>query len=1071
MVLIYGIFVAFLPTLSYTGRKSNEDEKVGGSMGFISSLFRRRNVQKQRVKPSPASNSLQSSDTSHSIKKEKTKYPCEPLPLNRLDDLFVGERTVSDPSVLENEQKKYLCPILLEEVPWLNLCTLHIVGIDESTLFALSKTDCRSMVYINHYGNWLQLFVDNREDVQPYISRCGQKLKTLSVYRSNLHTISVHHPKVLKKLHLVDNGGLSVIQRLDQFTQLTELEVRGSSNFRKLPGLENLSQLTDLNLFGCVSLTTLPGLENLSQLTKLNLSLCQNLTTLPSLENLSQLTKLSLYSCRKLSALPEGIRKLSALRLLNLQNMQLNELPDWLPEIAESFNLDNNVLYSGSNKAIVYLKETTVDTIPDMSIFEQPYEMVLEWFKNRYLGTSRTLNEIKVVFLGDGEAGKSHTIARLMNEGGEPDYAIFDGQSTPGIVIRNKEYDLGDRKIQVHYWDFGGQEIMHSMHRIFLTGRTMYVILLNARDDTQSDRAKYWLHNVKSFAPNAPVLLVLNKIDQNETASVDEKDLRGRYEKLTQVVKLSAMKFSQDQFNDSFTKVLLEEIKNTGFLDAQWPIAWTQVKQKLENMSTHYIMGDAYQTICKGCQVEDNQKNLLHWFNDLGVSFCCCDKDDYALEDYVILRPDWITNALYIILFNKLEGAQNGLIPHASIHRILRSAHSDPSIRCTLPEAKYNSGDIQYVLGVMRKFNLSFSYGTDYEFIPMLCQQNSTVDVQYYHKDEDILEFNMEFDYLPNNLLHRLMVERHQELDMDNVWRSGARFQLPGTDLSAVVTVDDKVLHIFIRNDGDMHRPNTYLAILKANVDKIVKKMGIKAPECKLVYKVHGKRAVFSYDRLLKMHARGRREEYCDDLDEDFLIVDILNQSAPAASENLNTLLEGMISAGLHLQGNKNYRGWDENGRNSVVRDSLGDNGYTVLDQNLRGTSETGKSYGELDLLIQRVPNRPWVLCEALIAEGYTHKWNEHLDKLLNEYNPHGLSTLFLLTYVDCEKSKFDSIWTKYKQHIREDDPKNFIRVPETVSMDLDSEYEYIKIICCSYQRVSYAPIVYHIFVQMDPKP
>ena len=69
---------------------------------------------------------------------------------------------------------------------------------------------------------------------------------------------------------------------------------------------------------------------------------------------------------------------------------------------------------------------------------------------------------------------------------------------------------------------------------------------------------------------------------------------------------------------------------------------------------------------------------------------------------------------------------------------------------------------------------------------------------------------------------------------------------------------------------------------------------------------------------------------------------------------------------------------------------------------------------------------------------------------------------------MDCEKSKFDSIWTKYKQHIRDDDPKNFIRMPETVSMDLHSEYEYIKIARCSYQCDNYAPIVYHIFVQMD---
>ena len=984
-------------------------------------------------------------------------------------------------------------PVDLARIPWKQI--QHLVITDRHG-HDPEKRPTRETgsyeAYLHEDANWLLVAWPSADDVSKLFERWTPSLKTLILSGLTVSSIPSLAPlhqltsleisgcKNLTTLPGLENltqlisldlsgcKGLTDLPKLEKLTQLTSLKLSLNSNFTELPELENLTQLKILNLSDCDCLTGLHGLENLTQLTSLILSECDRLTDLPGLENLSRLNSLILMSCPGLKTLPQGLQHCKSLRQLALFLMHLTDLPDWLPEIAERITLDIS-LADGIEKAVVSLHRTTVESIPDMSIFEQPYEMVAEWFEKRKQGQTHPLNEIKVVFLGDGEAGKSHTIARLMNDGGDPDPLIFDGQSTPGIVIRNKEYYLEGRKIQVHYWDFGGQEIMHSMHRIFLTGRTMYVVLLNARDDTQGDRAKYWLHNVKSFAPDAPVLLVLNKIDQNENASVDEVDLRGRYDKLTKIVRLSALKYSQKEFTEKFTDVLLEEIQKTGYLDTQWPTVWTRVKEKLENMETHYIMGSDYRAICQECMVDDNQKNLLHWFNDLGISFCCDGEDDYALEDYVILRPDWITNALYIILFNKLEGARNGLIPHRTIYNLLRNAHGNPAIRCTLPQARYSLGDIGYVLGVMRKFNLSFPHGTDHEFIPMLCQQNSTVDVQYYHRDENTLEFNMEFDYLPNNLLHRLMVERHSELDMDNVWRTGARFQLLELGLSAVVVIDSNTLRFFIRNTDPMHKSNTYLAMLKANVDRIVKKMGIKPPECKLVYKVHGKRAIFSYDRLLKMHARGRKEEYCEDLDKDFLIEDIFTQSAPAASSDLNALLDGMISAGLHLQGIKNYRGWDENGRNSVVRDSLADKGYIVLDQTLRGTSESGKSYGELDLLIQRMPNRPWVLCEALIAEGYTHKWNDHLDKLLNEYNPHGLSTLFLLTYVDCAKEKFDGIWKKYQKHIQEDDPKNFTCMPNTVEMDLYSEYANIKMARCKYQSNRYSPTVYHIFVQMDP--
>ena len=691
-------------------------------------------------------------------------------------------------------------------------------GLENLTqLTALDLSNCNNLTALPGLENLTQLTVLD-------LSRCDKlvelpwlenltQLTTLNLSRcSNLTKLpGLEKLTQLTNLKLIDCTSLASLPDLKNLTQLTYLNLLGNRNLTALPGLENLVQLTHLTLSGCRKLTVLPSLENLTQLTHLNLIGCYNLITVPSLEKSTQLSKLELAYCHRINELPPFLRSLTSLRKLNLRGLNYHSLPDWLPEIAEKFTRTSGQ-ESGENKAIIYLENATVEDIPDMSIFDQPFEVIEEFFRQRSLGQTQMLNEIKVVFLGDGEAGKSHTIARLMNNGGDP--VDYTDQATPGIVIKHKYYVANGRTFRVNYWDFGGQEIMHSMHRIFLTDRTMYVVLLNARDDTQGDRAKYWLHNIQSFAPNAPVLLVLNKIDQNPNASVDERDLRGRCEKLTQVVRLSAKDFSQEDFNKAFTDVLKDEILKTGFLDAEWPSSWKQVKEKLENMESHYIMGDAYEDLCQECHVDTNQKNLLHWFNNLGVSFCCCDKEDYDLNDYVILRPDWITNALYIILFNRLEGVQNGLIPHQAIYDILRSARSNPNIHCTLPNARYTSGDIGYVLGVMRKFNLSQPHGTDYEFIPMLCQQNSTMDVQYYHKDADTLEFNMEFDYLPNNLLHRLMVERHSELDMDNVWRTGARFQLPELGLSAVVVIDSNTLHFFIRHDNDDHRPNTYLTML-----------------------------------------------------------------------------------------------------------------------------------------------------------------------------------------------------------------------------------------------------------------
>ena len=1015
-----------------------------------------------------------------------------------VDELFNAVQEISNGDGTHAEfLKEHITEILFSEIPWSEIQYFAVLGKSEANCNdVLMQCGLGTGFYISKDQSWLLLIHPRKNEYR--MTHNGVHLRDLRIYNYDLSSLNLSVNLELEQLTVIRCHSLSYLFELEELQQLASLTLDACPSLAELPGLSDKANLTTvnitgctnlkwLNLSGCQSLTTLRGLERLTELEELDLSGCKSLSALPDLSDLKKLITLDL-SDTAIAVLPDSIGKLGSLRHLNLSGMALQELPEFLPKIASRFRTVSKYEYAidcalkwnfrkmygrldEDKGAVVSLVGTTIKGV-DMSIFEQPHEMILEWFENRNQNTLQTLNEIKVVFLGDGEAGKSHTIARLMNDGGDPDFAVFDGQSTPGIVIRNKEYDLGDRKIQIHYWDFGGQEIMHSMHRIFLTGRTMYVILLNARDDTQSDRAKYWLHNVRSFAPDAPVLMVLNKIDQNENASVDERDLRSRYEKLTQVVRLSALTFDRETFTQCFTNALLDEIRKTGFLDAQWPISWTKVKNRLENMDSHYIMGDDYQAICSECQVDKNRKDLLHWFNDLGISFCCDGENDFTLEDYVILRPDWITNALYIILFNRLEGARNGLIPHKSIYQILKNACKNPAIRCTLPEARYTLGDIDYVLRIMRKFNLSFTDGHDNEFIPMLCQQNSMVDIQDYQKDAEVLEFNMEFDYLPNNLLHRLMVERYGELDMSTVWRTGARFRLKELGYSAVVVIDGDTLRFFISHTDPMHRPNTYLTMLKAHVDRIVADMGLQRPTCQLVYKLDGKRDEFDYEDVKLNRELGDTTMTSKAHRKKILIEDILNQSAPDGLEDENKLLAAIRKSCCNIQAEPDYylkngeNGRLEDKRNRRIRDDLQMLGYVVHDQTQRGLSGTGRGIGELDLQIFNDRKEPWTIIEALrVSSGTKTEWNKHLDKLVENYNYFGAPCLYLLTYVDSNVRDFQRIWEGYQEHIPKVNPGMFTyRADSLVVLDNADGPQYVKAAKCEYDCGGRVTNAYHIF-------
>lgn len=990
-------------------------------------------------------------------------------------------------------------PVDLSRIPWKQI--QHLVITDRHGLDP-EKRPTRETgsyeAYLHEDANWLLVAWPSADDVSKLFECWTPSLKTLvlsgltvssipSLARlhqltsleisgcKNLTTLpGLENLTQLISLDLSGCKGLTDLPKLEKLTQLTSLKLSLNSNFTELPELENLTQLKILNLSECDCLTGLHGLENLTQLTSLILSECDRLTDLPGLENLPHLNSLILMSCPGLKTLPEGLQHCKSLRQLALFLMHLTDLPDWLPEIAERITLDIS-LADGIEKAVVSLHRTTVESIPDMSIFEQPYEMVAEWFEKRRKGGSELLNEIKVIFLGNGDVGKTHTIARLMQDGGKPPES-FTGSSTPGIIIENKNYQIDGQNVQVHFWDFGGQDILYSMHRMFMTDRTVYVIMVDARNETKSQQAREWLDTVKSFAPDAPVMLVINKNDQNPGVTIDETTLRREYSNLKTIFDMSALKDSPEEFNSKFTTSLLDILRESKILKHSWPKSWKQVKERLQNMASPYIFSRDYEQICAECNVSSNQENLLGWFHDLGISFC--QYQDFRLKNYVILRPDWITNAIYTILFNKKKDVDNGMISHEEINSLLNPTPDRKHKIRRVRDESYQWQDIAYVLDVVRKFSLSYAADQNTEFFPMLCKEDSKPISQSYAEAPDTLEFHMEFEYLPSNVLHRLMVMRWAELDLENIWLTGAHFVERGSGLSAVVRIEEKILKIFIRaSEGTPHLKTTYLSVLSGTVDQIRRDLKLPAPRKSLVYKLEEIRDVFDYEYLTTMLQCGETEIFSGELRRRLKISDIMNQAEPAAAQDEMKLLATIIEACQDLQSGRMYWGLEENDRNTVVRNKLRPAGYLVHDQTLDGRSSGGKRSGELDMDIRIRETTPWSICEALILkDGSKANWDAHLEKLLDNYNTHGLNFLILLSYVDCDKAKFSAIWdgkNGFTKHIPQQRTTQFLPDPESfrvVDGDQWHGNNLIKVAKCNYLCGMSQHTVYHIFIHMDKK-
>ena len=110
----------------------------------------------------------------------------------------------------------------------------------------------------------------------------------------------------------------------------------------------------------------------------------------------------------KIYEIPDSIRQLSNLQYLDLSDCHLKEIPYALVRLGLPF-----VTNSYDSRNCINLTNTKLDEM-DISLFSQSREIIEEYYQGNQ---TQTVNECKVIFLGDGAAGKSSIIERIVNGG------------------------------------------------------------------------------------------------------------------------------------------------------------------------------------------------------------------------------------------------------------------------------------------------------------------------------------------------------------------------------------------------------------------------------------------------------------------------------------------------------------------------------------------------------------------------------------------------------------------------------------------------------------------------------
>lgn len=577
-----------------------------------------------------------------------------------------------------------------------------------------------------------------------------------------------------------------------------------------------------------------PEIEQLSALTFLSLH-NNPLNDLPKeIGKLSRLTWL-LLDKTNISEVPVALRSCIKLEKLSMQRCRLKALPPWLNELKRL----THVMLLGN----LGLNLPVEEVLESEGSWGQPdaHRKLDYYFRQVAAEAKQPIMEAKVILVGWGAVGKTSLRRRLVDGSFDP-----EEQKTHRIEITPWPVQVGQDRVKLHVWDFGGQEIMHATHQFFLTKRSLYVLVLAGRDKVQGAReAEYWLRLIASFGGESPVLVVLNK--QTQCAfDLNRQSLMEKYPFIRGFVQTDCeTKLGLEELEHK----ILAEVDKLPELRTEFDAKWMAIKDEVTDLRQKGTRRLAVAEYLKLCQRQNEMERkwqmwLLGFLHDLGVVVCF--HDDPRLMNDGVLDPQWVVDGIYTVLNEPTLKGGDGLITRAQVRKLL-------------PVADYSDDDLRVLLEMMEKFELCFPPNGSRTalVVPELMTEQEAGWKDHFSELAKCLRFELHYEFLPEGLIPRFIVATHHLSQAGERWRTGVMLR-QGKNV-ALVRGDTVARQIHIAVSGPEPTRRDLLSVVRNDFAKIhtsISRLGVKemVPVPELEVKP------LAYDDLLAAEAAGDKD-------------------------------------------------------------------------------------------------------------------------------------------------------------------------------------------------------------------
>ncbi|MEL6672282.1 MAG: COR domain-containing protein [Bacteroidota bacterium] len=503
--------------------------------------------------------------------------------------------------------------------------------------------------------------------------------------------------------------------------------------------------------------------------------------------------------------LPKGFPELVHLYLNNNQLSQL-DIESELPKLS-CLQLKNNALkvveetwlelaphlhscFLGNNDFPEELSFRIADT-PD----QDHLPILKEYFEQRKGGVEKN-NECKVLLIGNGKAGKTAIVNRMVHDTFDPNW-----DSTHGITLLEKT--MGDW--QLNFWDFGGQDIYHATHRLFMQKNAVYILAWSHETEEPETRSglyikkadgslvekvyenqplRYWFEYAKHLGEGSPMHVVQTKIGQPDNPIQEFPELKAEYDEAFQPGPFfhQVECAEDDPFENRFEELtgpLLSSVSSIKPKDQKIAKPLYEIRKYLRDLQKKGVRTlplDTYLEKAKELGVLSPEKMLETWLFRSGVVYYQKGK----FNNEIILDQAWAIKAIYT-LFDRATGVPDqiresqGIFNGAFVEEIWKKEGYEDRQTHELFISFMLSCDLCVEVEASES-RVDFPDRTF--MVPQLLENDrpETVD-DFWGDKEGVWEYTFKQPFIPEGVIHGFIARTAYLATLREIWKIGIQIK------------------------------------------------------------------------------------------------------------------------------------------------------------------------------------------------------------------------------------------------------------------------------------------------------